>query len=266
MGCASSTPLVEGGKNLVEAAKETANDAVTKGEQALHDVGETAKDGIETVKETMTSAFTTAESSVGNVVGKIGETFNFTSSQVKEGVNHLEASKDEMINNASDATAEAISEAETVLASEADNVKEFVSDTKNSMNETMNSIGKDMNEKVEDLKHDAIDLHDKAVESLKIEEIDQTIDHLGDSVSKMEEKVEEVLKSDSPTKELAKEELPPTFWEAAADAIILKKSIKCMDFPEDPGRMFPLTEIETDDNDKKDLCVTDDLIISDLEK
>lgn len=170
------------------------------------DVGETAKDGIETVKETMTSAFTTAESSVGNVVGKIGETFNFTSSQVKEGVNHLEASKDEMINNASDATAEAISEAETVLASEADNVKEFVSDTKNSMNETMNSIGKDMNEKVEDLKHDAIDLHDKAVESLKIEEIDQTIDHLGDSVSKMEEKVEEVLKSDSPTKELAKEE------------------------------------------------------------
>ncbi|CAH0546424.1 unnamed protein product [Brassicogethes aeneus] len=37
MGCASSSPLIEGGKNLVEAAKDTANDAVAKGGQALHD-------------------------------------------------------------------------------------------------------------------------------------------------------------------------------------------------------------------------------------
>lgn len=36
MGCASSTPLVESGKNFVDAAKETATDAVNMGEKALH--------------------------------------------------------------------------------------------------------------------------------------------------------------------------------------------------------------------------------------
>lgn len=36
MGCASSTPLVESGKNLVEAAKDSANDAVNMGEKAFH--------------------------------------------------------------------------------------------------------------------------------------------------------------------------------------------------------------------------------------
>lgn len=36
MGCASSAPLVEQGKHLVEEVKETANDTMAKGEKALH--------------------------------------------------------------------------------------------------------------------------------------------------------------------------------------------------------------------------------------
>lgn len=35
MGCASSAPLVEQGKHLVETVKDTANDTVAKGEKAL---------------------------------------------------------------------------------------------------------------------------------------------------------------------------------------------------------------------------------------
>ncbi|KAH1008426.1 hypothetical protein HUJ05_008980 [Dendroctonus ponderosae] len=36
MGCASSAPLVEQGKHLVEGVKDTANDTMAKGEKALH--------------------------------------------------------------------------------------------------------------------------------------------------------------------------------------------------------------------------------------
>lgn len=35
MGCASSSPIVESGKNLVEGAKDAVNDTIEKGERAL---------------------------------------------------------------------------------------------------------------------------------------------------------------------------------------------------------------------------------------
>lgn len=36
MGCASSNPLMAGGKNFIDNAKSNANDVVSKGEQTLH--------------------------------------------------------------------------------------------------------------------------------------------------------------------------------------------------------------------------------------
>lgn len=36
MGCASSNPLMETGKNFIDNAKVSANDMVIKGEQTLH--------------------------------------------------------------------------------------------------------------------------------------------------------------------------------------------------------------------------------------
>lgn len=35
MGCASSSPIIESGKNLVEDAKDAVSDTITKGEKAI---------------------------------------------------------------------------------------------------------------------------------------------------------------------------------------------------------------------------------------
>ena len=36
MGCASSSPLVESGKNFVDTAKDQAGEVVSKGEKTIH--------------------------------------------------------------------------------------------------------------------------------------------------------------------------------------------------------------------------------------
>ncbi|KAF7276478.1 hypothetical protein GWI33_010261, partial [Rhynchophorus ferrugineus] len=36
MGCASSAPLIESGKKLVEGVKDTTNDTLNKGENAIN--------------------------------------------------------------------------------------------------------------------------------------------------------------------------------------------------------------------------------------
>ncbi|XP_057664634.1 alanine--tRNA ligase-like [Diorhabda carinulata] len=226
MGCASSSPLVENGKNFIEGAKDSVSETLTKGGKVLEDVGETAKEGIssglDTVKETVHTAVTTAENGVENVMGKLGETFNLASSKATDLHEDIESKKHELVANVSDTAAEAISEAETVVVSEAENAKEAFTSKASPVFETVHSIGEEMEHKASEIQEDGIEF---------IEDIEEHV--LGDNVHKMETKPEEILKTtstESPVKELVKEELQPTFWEAAADAILLQRTIKSMDF------------------------------------
>uniref|UniRef100_A0A6P7FLM0 Uncharacterized protein LOC114329064 isoform X1 n=2 Tax=Diabrotica virgifera virgifera TaxID=50390 RepID=A0A6P7FLM0_DIAVI len=237
MGCASSSPIMDSGKTFVDGAKETVSDTMSKGGKVLEGlpsikiihVGESAKEGLshgmDTVKETMHNAVNTAEHGVDTVIGKIGETFAFASSTASEVKEDLETKKDELVTNASDTATEAVSEAETVLASETESAKDAFTSKMSPAFETMKSVGEDISEKAAEIHENGIELIDDLEESMD--------DMLGDNVSKLEKKMEEIMKTspaDSPVKEVVKEEPPPTFWEAAADAIILQKTIKSMGF------------------------------------
>ncbi|KAJ8966001.1 hypothetical protein NQ314_003779 [Rhamnusium bicolor] len=171
-------------------------------------VGEAAKHGIESgiegVKETVHTAATTAENSVETVVEKIGETFNFTSSKVKESVDDLDTKKDEFINDASDAATEAVSEAETVLASEAENAKDMFSSSRDTVFENIYSIEDKMGNKATVVKETVIETLDDLED-----DFEHDFDILGHSVSPVEKKVQEELRSTpvvSPIKEIKKEE------------------------------------------------------------
>ncbi|XP_050294443.1 uncharacterized protein LOC126734763 isoform X2 [Anthonomus grandis grandis] len=218
MGCASSAPLVEQGKHLVEGVKDAASDTVNKGEKALHNATDTIKEGvssgIDTVKETVQSAINTAEESVGSVAQKIGETFNFTSSKANEledTKQTLSSTKDDLVGNVSESAAEVVSEAETVIVSETEHAREaFQSgtsplfETVHSMDDEMASALKelevhgldDFHEKTKDLEESVIQSGTEVLEDLE----NDTKDHLGESVKKVEMKVEELMEDGSTVK------------------------------------------------------------------
>ncbi|XP_060534481.1 uncharacterized protein LOC132706911 isoform X2 [Cylas formicarius] len=131
MGCASSAPIVESGKNLVETAKETAAETVAKGERVILNAGEAAKESVESVKETVHNAVASAEESLG----KIGDAFSFASNKVQEAADEVD-----VVGNG----AEAVSEAETVLASEADHVREAFASKTTPFFETVRSVEEDV--------------------------------------------------------------------------------------------------------------------------
>ncbi|XP_066249857.1 uro-adherence factor A [Euwallacea similis] len=239
MGCASSAPLVEQGKNLVEGVKDTANETISKGEKALQDTGDTIKDGLESMKDSVHIALNTAEESIGSVAQKIGDTFTFATSRTSENIAHefqdaqeaLSSSKDDLLTSASDAATEAVSEAETVVMSETDHAREAFQTAAAPFFETVHSLEEDVNTASKDREEDK---HADFSDVLEDLEGDSNKDLLGESVgSANQETVEELHDVEQghgdKDKDKDKEEPPPTFWEAAADAILMKKVIKGME-------------------------------------
>nr|XP_023012364.1 uncharacterized protein LOC111502502 [Leptinotarsa decemlineata] len=178
----------------------------------------------------MHTAVEATENGVGTVLGKIGDTLNFTSSAAKDAAEDLEHKKDELVTNAYDTAAEVVSETETILASETESAKEAFTSQSAPIFETVRSFENEIESKTEKLQDNLVGALDD-VES----DIEQHFDALGDNLKAAEKKVEERLDISlpgSPEKEPKKEELVPTFWEAAADAILLRRTIKSMDFRE----------------------------------
>uniref|UniRef100_A0AAR5PZF5 Uncharacterized protein n=2 Tax=Dendroctonus ponderosae TaxID=77166 RepID=A0AAR5PZF5_DENPD len=222
MGCASSAPLVEQGKHLVEGVKDTANDTMAKGEKALHETTDTIKDGIssgiDSMKETVQSVFTTAEESVGSVAHKLGETLSLTTSKTAENLKNaqeittdLSAAKGEMLSGTVDAAAEAVSEAETVVMSEAEQAREAFQSGTSPFFETVHSLGDEVDstlantaalalDKAEDLEvsmHHTLKQGGELLEDLETDAKDM----LGESVKTMKAHVEELHEGPRPDKE-----------------------------------------------------------------
>ncbi|XP_066154879.1 protein DR_1172 isoform X2 [Euwallacea fornicatus] len=236
MGCASSAPLVEQGKNLVESAKDTANESISKGEKALQDTGDTIKDGLESVKDSVHIALNSAEESIGSVAQKIGDTFNFATSRTSENMAHdfqdakeALSSKDDLLTSASDAATEAVSEAETVVMSETDHAREAFQTAAAPFFETVHSLEEGGDTALKDPEEDKHAYFSDILEDL---EGDSNKDLLGESVGNAKREIVEELndvEQGHGDKDKDKEEPPPTFWEAAADAILMKKVIKGME-------------------------------------
>ncbi|XP_071054343.1 group 3 late-embryogenesis abundant protein, mitochondrial-like [Onthophagus taurus] len=175
MGCASSNPLVEGGKNLVTTAKESVNDVVAKGEHTIHEAGDAAKEGMEHVKEAVESAMNTVENSLGNVVGKVSNTFNSTKNNVAE---TIDATKENIT--------EAVSDAETVVISEKDNAKEMLSTAASKTFKRIDSMTDEFGEAITERKEEVVD-------SLHIEDIEQSIDTIDTNYKDMKRKAEDLV-------------------------------------------------------------------------
>nr|CAH7713249.1 unnamed protein product [Callosobruchus chinensis] len=138
------------------------------------------------------------------MMDKIGDTFNFAHNAAKEAAEDLAAKKDEMVQSVVDTTAEAISDAETVVASETESAKEAFSAKAGPIFETVQSVESDLESRVHEVKEDvAQKLHDLE------DDMNEHFDMLGDSVETVKEKMEEVLSvasHESPAKESKQEE------------------------------------------------------------
>lgn len=155
------------------------------------------------MKETFHKVTSNAEDTVESVMGKIGDTFNFHSSKDTV-LEDLEEKTDGIINSASDSAAEVISEAETVLASEAESVKETFSTNKSAVFERMHSV----EDKVEDILSKGKENLTEMVNNLD-ESTETGMDMTSDSVETVVENLAEDLKTSpeiSPTKEIKQEE------------------------------------------------------------
>ncbi|KAF5281641.1 hypothetical protein FQR65_LT14615 [Abscondita terminalis] len=197
MGCASSNPLIESGKHLVESAKESAVEFAHKGENAIHDAGETAKHGITTgatqVKTAVESAIEGVGNHLGSSVNKIGDTFKSKHEEAEEALSNTvdDASK------ASEHMMEVVSEAETVLASEVDTVIEDIHDTA----ETGTDLAFDKIDTVKsNILEEARELHKAVDETLEIEDIEDVESSNENVIEKTTESVTTVFTS--PEKEV----------------------------------------------------------------
>lgn len=160
------------------------------------------------MKESVHIALSSAEDSVGSMVGKIGDTFNFHSNNTKDTIiTDLETMKDDTLNNLSDGATEAVSEAETVLMSETENMKDgimasdtavmdtvesFTNEIENNLNETKENVGESINAVTETIKSDVENGLNEVRENVH-ESLENVDHHLGDSVKEVEKKMEEVL-------------------------------------------------------------------------
>ncbi|GJQ84158.1 hypothetical protein Trydic_g2837 [Trypoxylus dichotomus] len=136
MGCAGSNPIVQGGKQFVESAKDSVTEAVSKGEHALHNAGEAAKEGMEHVKEAVGTAVTSAEAGLEGMVEKVGNPFSSGKKEIDALAEQAETRTNNEITSAVAAATETVSDAETILASEAENAKDFMIKTKTAVLKT----------------------------------------------------------------------------------------------------------------------------------
>lgn len=133
----------------------------------------------------MESAFESVESSVSTAVGKIGETFAKTES-------HLHEAEDKANEN----VAEAVSEAETILASESEEVTKMATEAVDEMKDEAHEATEAVFQKVESVKED---LPPEVDDSLKLEDMEQSLDTVDSDFSDLERHVDDDSSKRLPT-------------------------------------------------------------------
>ncbi|XP_017773421.1 PREDICTED: uncharacterized protein LOC108560405 [Nicrophorus vespilloides] len=163
MGCASSNPLVEGGKNIVDNVKETKDNAVAVGEKAMQDAGEVVNSGMDHVKHAVESGLNTAQNSIGTFVNSIENTISTTKSSATNAAENI-------ANKTTESLEEAISDAKTVLVGDDDIHKDLDTlSTTATIDKLEDDTKHEFGESVEQVKTGV-------TETLHVEDIEQTTD------------------------------------------------------------------------------------------
>lgn len=156
----------------------------------ISEVGEATKEGIEHVKDAVGATVTTAQASIGNVVEKVGGKISTEKDKLPDtdNDNNPEIIPTEQIGKPIeefvDAVTEAVSESETVLASEIELQKERISNIESSLPDAADKLGESVTADVKENLNDV----------LKLEDVEETtLDTIENNYKDMKRKAEDLV-------------------------------------------------------------------------
>ncbi|CRK95663.1 CLUMA_CG009121, isoform A [Clunio marinus] len=247
MGCASSSPLVNGGApaGIVDSAKTAATEVISSGENALNELGENITETAGQVKETMEEAVNGMANSIGGVIHDgitkipLKETMNSANHLMEENMENL---KNEMMNKAQSIGDETDKIADELIKDTEDVIRDAetgILDIKNNAVETVQTVKNDI------------------VDGINLKSPTHSVDFNQASVPEPE--IEKLLK----------EEDIPTSPKATVDELVnLRMNIeeeKEEEFPPTTQEEFNVaTNVEEPSREATPVKIEDELVVEDI--